>query len=432
VSISTAPAPLGDLVRLADAEFFMSYPFDVFTRMRAEAPVYWSEFDQAWALTKYDDIRYVSKSPALFSNRFGQLSPHCRVLDDGQPMVDDPVDGCPMPRRATLRAELMGGREDILTAVDPPRHTFLRRLASSAFTPKAIALLEQHVAELAVAQIDRIEPGVEVDFVDTVAAPVPMRVIAEMLGVSTDLLDDFRRWSDAFIELNDENDTRDEAQTNEYFGSIIEFNDYFTKELQDRVEHPRDDLLSVLAHANDDGQPLSLDSQLSMTFVLLVAGNETTRGLLSNAAKLLFDHPGQRRLLVDDPSLMPNAVEEFLRFQSPVTHMCRTALVDTEIRGQKIARGDYLILLYPAANHDEEIWDRAEELDVRRTPDPGHLAFGFAEHFCLGASLARREIRLVLGELLKRYPNYELLGEPERVRAHMTPGIKSMPVIFHA
>jgi cytochrome P450 len=291
-------------------------------------------------------------------------------------------------------------------------------------------LLEQHVAELAVAQVDRIEPGVEMDFIDTVAAPVPMRVIAEMLGVSTDLLDDFRRWSDAFIELNDQNETRDEAETNQYFASIIEFNDYFTKELQDRVAAPRDDLLTALAHADDGGKPLSIESQLSMTFVLLVAGNETTRGLLANAAKLLFEHPDQRRLLADDPSLLPNAVEEFLRYQSPVTHMCRTALADTELRGQKIARGDYLIMLYPAANHDEEIWERADELDVTRTPDPGHLAFGFAEHFCLGASLARREIRLVLGELLERYPNYELLGEPERVRAHMTPGIKRMPVVF--
>ena len=162
-----------------------------------------------------------------------------------------------------------------------------------------------------------------------------------------------------------------------------------------------------------------MESQLSMAFVLLVAGNETTRGLIADAAKLLFEHPDQRRLLADDPELLPSAVEEFLRFQSPVTHMCRTALADTELRGRQIARGDYLCMLYPAANRDEEIWDRADELDVTRAPDPGHLAFGFAEHFCLGASLARREIRLVLGELLQRYPNYELVGRARtRARAH--------------
>jgi cytochrome P450 len=430
VSTSIAPPPLDDLVSLADVEFFMSYPFDVFARMRAEAPVYWSEKDRAWAITKYEDIRFVSKSPNLFSNRFGQTAPQCRTPDDGRPMADDPITGCPMTRAAVLRGELPGARTDILTGVDPPRHTFLRKLASSAFTPRAIALLEDHVAELAVKQIDRIEPGAEMDFVDTVAAPVPMRVIVEMLVVSTALHDDFRRWSNAFIELNDQNDARDESETNQYFESIIEFNDYFAQELQDRVANPRDDLLTALAHADDDGRPLTMNSQLSMTFVLLVAGNETTRGLLANAAKLLFDHPDQRRVLAEDPTRLPGAVEEFLRFQSPVTHMCRTALADTELRGQKIARGDYLVMLYPAANHDEEIWERSEELDVTRPPDPGHLAFGFAEHFCLGASLARREIRLVLGELLQRYPNYELVAEPERVRAHMTPGIKRMPVVF--
>ena len=167
-------------------------------------------------------------------------------------------------------------RPDILTSVDPPRHTFLRKVASAAFTPKAITRLEQHVADLAVAQIDRIEPGVEMDFIEAVAAPVPMRVIAEMLGVSTDLLDDFRRWSDAFIELNDQNDVRDDAETNVYFSAIMEFGEYFTAELQDRAKNPRDDLLTAVAHADDDGEPLGLESQLSMAFVLLVAGNETT------------------------------------------------------------------------------------------------------------------------------------------------------------
>jgi cytochrome P450 len=428
--VSSLEVPLSELVSLADVEFFMEYPFDVYARMRAEAPVYWSEVDNAWALTKYEDIRTVSKSPHLFSNRFGQIAPQCRTPDDGEPAVEDPVTGRVMPRAATLRAQMTEVRPDILTSVDPPRHTFLRKVASAAFTPKAISLLEQHVADLAVAQIDRIEPGVELDFVEAVAAPVPMRVIAEMLGVSTDLLDDFRRWSDAFIELNDQNEERDEAETAEYFSSIIEFGEYFTNELQDRAKHPKDDLLTAVAHADDDGQRLSIDSQLSMAFVLLVAGNETTRGLLANAAYLLHEHPDQRRLLADDPSLLPNAVEEFLRYQSPVTHMCRTALDDSELRGQKIRRGDFIVMLYPAANHDEEIWERAEELDVTRAPDPGHLAFGFAEHFCMGAALARREIRLVLGELLRRYPNYEIVGDPVRVRAHMTPGIKSMPVVF--
>lgn len=426
--------PLGDVVRLTDPEFYMSYPFDVFARMRAEAPVYWSEHDQLWALTKYDDVRFVSKSPGVFANRFGLSAGQSRIPDDGAPPAPDPIDGCPMPRRAALRYEQtmsLGGEQ--LVGSDPPRHTFLRKIASYAFTPKAVAVVEQDVARMAAELIDRIEPGVEYDFVDAVAAPVPMMVIARLLGVSTDDLDDFRKWSDAFIELNEENLDRDEAMVTEYIDDVMAFRAYFNAELDQRVTNPRDDLLTAMVQAEDDGVPLTRDAQLAMTNILLIAGNETTRGLIANAGKLLFDHPDQRRLLVDDPTLLPNAVEELLRYQTPVTHMCRTALVDTEIRGQAITRGDYLIMLYPAANRDEDIWEHAADLDVTRKPDPAHLAFGFAEHFCLGAALARREVRLVLGELLRRYPNYELLGgEPERVRAHMTPGIKTMPAVFSA
>jgi cytochrome P450 len=427
---TTAATALSERISLASVDFFM-YQFDLYARMRADAPVYWSEADQAWALTRYEDIRYVSKTPQLFSNRFGIIAWQCNTPDDGQPLVDDSITGKPMPRPAVLRGQLTDTRPDGLTGIDPPRHTFIRKVASQAFTPKAIARLEQHVAQLAIAQIDQIEPGTEVDFIDTIAAPVPMRVIAEMLGISTDMLEEFRRWSDAVIELNDHNGDRDAAQTDELFNAMLEFDEYFTQELKDRVSNPRDDLLTAVAHTDDGGKPLDIESQLSLAFVFLVGGNETTRGLLANAGKLLFEHPDQRRMLAEDPSKLPNAVEEFLRFQSPVTHMCRTALEDTELRGQKIARGDFIVMVYPSANRDEDVWERADQLDVTRKSDASHLAFGFAEHFCMGAALARRETRIVLDELLKRYPNYEIVGDVTRVHAHMTPGIKTMPVVFN-
>ncbi len=363
---------LDDLVRLSEPEFFMGYPFDVFARMRAEAPVFWSERDQMWALTKYDDVRLVSKSPERFGNRFGLSAGQSRIEGDGAPPAPDPVDGCPMPRRAALRYEQtmsLGGEQ--LVGSDPPRHTFLRKIASYAFTPRAVSTVEQDVARMAIELIDRIEPGVEYDFIDAVAAPVPMMVIAQLLGVSTDDLDEFRKWSDAFIELNEENRSRDEAMITEYIEDVMAFREYFTAELEARKQHPHDDLLTALVQAEDNGVPLTLNAQLAMTNVLLIAGNETTRGLIANAGKLLHDHPDQRQLLVDDPSLLPNAVEEFLRYQSPVTHMCRTALVDTELHGREIARGDYMIMLYPAANRDEDIWEHADRLDVTRTPDPG-------------------------------------------------------------
>jgi cytochrome P450 len=248
-----------------------------------------------------------------------------------------------------------------------------------------------------------------------------------MLGVPREDLAKFREWSDAFIEMSDESfhdklDSRIEQ--------VLEFREYFSDQLAQRAEHPRDDLLTKLTEARWHGAPLTPDEQLSMAQILLIAGNETTRGLIAGAGLALAERPEQRRMLVDDPDLMPGAVEEFLRFVTPVTHMCRTALDDVELHGQRIAKGDFLCLLYAAANRDEDVWERADELDVTRAPDPAHLAFGFAEHFCLGANLARREARVVLSELLARFPNYEIVGPATRTRQHMTPGIKTMPVVF--
>ena len=185
-----------------------------------------------------------------------------------------------------------------------------------------------------------------------------------------------------------------------------------------------------MVEAEWEGRRLTMSELLMMTTTLLIAGNETTRGLLSGAGQLLAAHPDQRALLHDDPALIAPAVEEFLRMVSPVTHMCRTAMEDTEVHGTPIPKGSFLCLLYPAANRDEEIWDRSGELDVTRTPDPSHLAFGFAEHFCLGASLARREARIVLTHLLARFREWEIVGDVSRAQNHMTPGITRMPVVF--
>ena len=417
---------LDDDVRLMEASWFMSYPHDVYGRLRREAPVYWSERDGLWAISKYDDVRWVSKTPALFGNAYHIYVAAAGVQDDGEPSTD----ALGLPRRAELRKiEALGPlHTDNLVMADGERHTFLRKIAGHAFTPRAIGELEDQVKQIAADLFDQIPEGVEVDFVDTVAAPLPMIMIALMLGVPIEDLDDFRAWSDAFIEMSDESAM---GQMDDRISEIIAFRDYFTDQLQDRAVNPRDDLLTKLAAAEWHGERLSINEQLATAQILLIAGNETTRSLLAGAGQLLAEQPDQRRLLVEAPDLIPGAVEEFLRYVTPVTHMCRTALDDTEIRGQPIAKGDFLCLLYPAANRDEDVWDRADDLDVTRAPDPAHLAFGFAEHFCLGASLARREAKIVLAELLSRFPGYEVVGAPTRTHQHMTPGIKTMPVVFH-
>jgi cytochrome P450 len=418
-------ATLDDEVRLLETNWFMSYPHDVYARLRREAPVYWSERDGLWAVSRYEDIRFISKTPDVFANRYHIYVAAASVQDDGQPSTDD----LGLPRRAELRkSDALGPlHTDNLVMADGERHLFLRKIASHAFTPKAIGALEDQVKQIASELFDEIPAEVEVDFVDTVAAPLPMIMIALMLGVPREDLDKFRRWSDAFIEMSDESF---QDQIGSRVEQVLEFRDYFSVQLRDRAARPRDDLLTKLAEAEWHGEPLGLNEQLSMAQILLIAGNETTRGLIAGAGLALAEQPEQRRILASDPDLMPGAVEEFLRYVTPVTHMCRTALDDIELRGLQIAKGDFVCLLYAAANRDEEVWERAEELDVTRAPDPAHLAFGFAEHFCLGANLARREARIVLSELLARFPNYELVGPVARTRQHMTPGIKTMPVVF--
>jgi cytochrome P450 len=417
---------LDDQVRMMTTSWFMAYPHDVYSRLRNEAPVYWSERDCVWGISKYEDVRWISRSPDLFSNGYHIYVAAAGVQDDGQPSTDR----LGLPRRAELRkVDSLGPLQvDNLVMADGARHTFLRKIAGHAFTPKMIGLLEDQVRQVAAGLFDDIPEDVEVDFVDTVAAPLPMIMIALMLGVPVADLDRFRAWSDAFIEMQDESSM---GSTEERIENILDFRAYFQAELEDRVANPRDDLLTKLAQAEWEGAPLSIEEQLSMAQILLIAGNETTRGLLAGAGQLLAEHPDQRQLLVESPDLIPGAVEELLRFVTPVTHMCRTALDDVELRGRQIAKGDYLCLLYAAANRDEEVWDHADRLDVARPADPAHLAFGFAEHFCLGANLARREAKIVLSELLTRFPNYELAGPTTRVRQHMTPGIKTMPVVFH-
>ncbi len=423
-------ADLDDQVRLMQSEWFMSYPHDVYTRLRHEAPVYWSPRDEVWAISKYEDIRWISKQPELFSNRYHIYVAGGMVEDDGQEIRDDTG----MPRQAELRriAGMGPMYVDNLVMADGERHRFLRKIAGHTFTPKAINEIEAEVQRIAGELFDDIPVDVETDFVDTVAAPLPMIMIALMLGVPLSDLATFRRWSDSFIEMSEDKlpQSYDEDELNSKIGDIIEFREYFSEQLEDRAANPQDDLLTKLTEAEWEGEPLSLEEQLSMAQILLIAGNETTRGLLAGAGKALAEHPDQRAILAAEPGLMPGAVEEFLRYVTPVTHMCRTALADVELRGQTIKRGDFMCLLYASANRDEDAWERGDELDVRRDPDPPQIAFGFAEHFCLGASLARREARIVLTELLARFPNYELVGETPRVRQHMTPGIKKMPVVF--
>ena len=396
-----------------DPAFFAREDFyEVTARLRAEDPVH-SCGPGFWAVTRYEDIRDLSRDPAHFCSGRGAL-------------VNDPIraTGTPMLARSILH-------------MDPPEHATFRKLVNREFTPRALSGLEESIRKSASRLLDAVGAGAEgesagasagaggeIDFVAELAAPFPLMVIAELLGIDEADREDFRRWSDAAIESPDLPPEETNAALGELSGFIVEH-------IRSKRERPGPDLVSLLVGSEVDGQPLSKDELFMFLLTLLVAGNETTRTLLSGSAIVLAEHPDQRAALAGDSALLPGAVEECLRWVTPVHAFCRTATEDTVISGSQVRAGDYLCMLYASANRDERVFGSdAEVFDVRRQTVPVHLAFGFGEHVCLGASLARMEARIFYEELLARFPAYEVTGPAERVLSTTVAGIRSLPVVL--
>jgi cytochrome P450 len=381
---------------LHSPDFYAGDPYPAYRELRATAPVCWNNVTNFWALLKYEDVRFVSSNPAMFTSTKGITIP--------DPQLPNPV------------------QQGNLIFTDPPRHRQLRKLINAGFTRRRVAVLESKIREIVCGILDGLEPGSVHEFAEEVAAPLPTRMIAELIGAPPDDWEQFRVWSDAATGSADPEIELDPlvaaGQLHEYFQNLIAA----------RRTNACDDLLSVLAGAEIDGHRLSDEDLLNFTFLLLVAGNETTRNLIALGTCALIAHPDQCRLLVEDPTLIPGAVEEMLRWNSPVVHMARTATTEVAIRGQRIAEGDVVVLLYGSANRDEDVFGGdSEEFKVTRYPNP-HIAFGYGEHSCVGAQLARLEARVMFEELLRRFPRLELVGEVDRMRATMVPGVKRMSV----
>lgn len=393
--------PAIDLI--SPASFADGHPWDQYAWLRANAPVYLHpdpDGPDFWAVTRYEDVKAISRQPQLFSS-------YARGV-----MLAEPDE-----------MGLEAARQMMLT-MDPPQHERFRRLVSRGFTPKQADLMRKRIDELAREIIDEVAPRGECDLVSEVAGRLPSGLIAELMGIP-------RSDGERLYELTEIMHTTDPAAVTpeRQLEAMVEMLTYADGVAREKRAHPADDIASSLVQAEIGGERLT-DSEFQWFFLLLVnAGGDTTRNLVSAGVKLLFDHPEQRsRLLGDLDGLMPAAVEEMLRYSSPVVHFRRTAMEDTVIRGQKIAAGDKVVIWYGSANRDGEVFDEPDCFDIGRDPNP-HLAFGGGgAHLCLGMHVARVEIAALLREVLVRMPDLAPAGEPERLASGFIVGYHRMPV----
>jgi cytochrome P450 len=384
---------------LLDGEFYAGNPFPQYARLRREAPVAWHEEPGFWAVSTHAEVMTVSRDPATFSSGAGVLTMEI---------------GVEYPTPPTMMH------------TDPPAHTRYRKLAQPGFAPARVRAMEPAVRDRARALLDAVEPGTPVDFVEAVAVPFPLLVIADLLGIPTDEWPRFYRWSEATIP------GAVEWSPEQRQALMDEMRAFFLDATVERRRAPRDDLVSVLATVTVDGEQLT-DAELVMFHnQLLVAGNETTRNLISGGLWALAERPDEWARLRADRGLVPSAVEELLRWTTPVISFMRTATRDTELRGQTIRAGDPVLMLYASANRDEGAFGpTADRIDVARAPNP-HVAFGFGHHFCLGAALARLEATVLLEEMLQRYAAVEPAGAIERTRSDVIAGVRHAPLVLRA
>ncbi len=395
-----------DAAAVFDPDVFASSgpPFDAFERLRKDAPVHPVHLPgiepTVWLCTRYDDVRAVSRDDGLFASRFGN----------------------------TLVAVEMVESSAMLVGIDPPQHTHFRKLINRAFTPRNVLRLEESIRKTARGIVDDVIDKGQFDAVPDISAAISLSVIADVMGVPQADRHDIFRWSNAIGSLGIEDE--DYAPDQSTIGNAVSEMFSYCRELtaRRRAEGLQDDILSALLAAEIDGVGLNED-QLNEFFLLLsVAGNETTRNTLSHAILALSEHPDQRAALAAHPTLIPGAIEEMLRWATPVLHFRRTVTANTELGGQTLHEGDWVVIHYLSANRDEAAFEQPHRFNILRDDAAQHVAFGGGgTHFCLGAQLAKLEMRVMLAELYRRLPGLEVTGPPARLRSSFFHGIKRLP-----
>jgi len=378
-------------------------PYPYFAYMRSHAPVY-EVPGIGWAISRYDDVVSVIKNPQLFSSAMlfptllGELSP--RALSSS------------------------------MVSSDPPVHTRLRKLANRAFTPRRIASLESHIRTVTRQLIDNFAAKKEHDLVAEVTIPLPIIVVAELLGVEPQRYEDFKRWANAVIYATNNMaipaEERDGLRRN-----IADFCAYFENAIAMYHKQPGDNLISDLVRAEEENQALTSDEIVSLAILILLAGSETTSHLIAHTVLLFLQNPDELAKVRANPALLPNAIEESLRYESPIQFMFRQITRDTELAGTALPAGMMVLALFASANHDEQKFPDPERFDITRNTE-GHIGFGFGVHFCIGSPLARLQARIALEEFLQRFPRFALGSGPvTRVESLTVRGLKTLPLVVN-
>ncbi|MFT7622290.1 MAG: cholest-4-en-3-one 26-monooxygenase [Myxococcota bacterium] len=400
-----------DGIEIYDPDVYVAgVPHEDFAKLRADAPVSFQPENGIiygglkgpgfWAITKYDDIVAVSRNPQVFSSWLG---------------------GTNVPDQEEMDLEYI---RMLVVNMDPPQHTKFRALVRKGFAPRQVQKMKDGSNGWVTQTLDAAPVNETIDFVKTVAAEVPLQILAEVMGIPQEDRGKIFDWSNRLIGFDDPEfqtsmeDAR-EAAAEVWF--------YANERAEERRGTDATDLISLLVNGTVDGEPMTEMEFDAFFLMLCVAGNETTRNTLSGGLLALLEHPDQMARLWNDPSLVDSAVEEMLRWVTPVMHFRRTTTEDTVIRGTHIPKGDKVVMFYSSGNRDEEHFPDPFKFDIGRTPNY-HLAFGNGEHFCLGAHLARLELRLTVKQMVERYSKIELMGEPRRLRSNFINGIKELPV----
>ena len=384
------------------------YPHQEWAWLREHKPVFWCEHpktDPFWAITKHADLVQISKQPRLFLN-----GPRLLVFVNESGMEQSPTP----PFRHLLD-------------MDPPVHGEYRVIVSRHFTPRGVRPLGPEIERITRKVLDDVTGRSECDFVTEVSSKIPLAVIAELLGVPHQDWEQLFQWTNETIGSGDPEFQQGATPQETMDRSRLGLFQYFTNMVTERMKHPTNDITSIVANAKINGETMPQLEMLSYYFLLVVAGNETTRNATTGGLLAFIENPGEWQKLKKNPGLIDSAVEEIVRWTSPVIQFARTATEDTEIRGQKIKAGESVCLFYPSANRDEEVFAEPFKFDISREPNP-QIAFGIGEHFCLGANLARLELKVIFQQLVERLDHAELAGTVERLRSSFVGGIKHMPI----